>query len=88
MKTTLEIDDALLRRLREAAARRDTTVSALVEAGLRLVLDGEPESSERSRELRPLPTWDGGEPRVDVADHAALSALLVSDEPHSPMDAQ
>ena len=87
MRTTLEIDDALLRRLERAAARRDATMSALVEAGLRLVLDGEPESQERRRELRPLPTWDGGEPRVDVADHAALSALLVDDDPRVEMNA-
>ena len=34
MKTTLNIDDSVMQRLREAAARRGTTMSALVEAGL------------------------------------------------------
>ena len=35
MKTTLNIDDTLLKRLRVEATRRGTTMSALVEAGLR-----------------------------------------------------
>ena len=37
-RTTLNIDDTVMRCLRQEAARRDTTMSALVEAGLRLVL--------------------------------------------------
>ena len=87
MKTTLNIDDTVMRRLKEEAARRKTTMSALVEAGLRLVLDGEQEPSRQRRELRPLPSWDGGEPRVDVADRAALSALLGDDEPPANSEA-
>ena len=39
MKTTLNIDDTVMRRLREEAARRGTTMSALVEAGIRRILD-------------------------------------------------
>ena len=81
MKTTLNIDDTVMRRLKEEAARRNTTMSALVEAGLRLILVGEQASSAHVRELRPLTSWDGGEPRVDVADHALLSALMGDDEP-------
>ena len=38
MKTTLNIDDSVMQRLREEAARRGTTRSSLVEAGLRRVL--------------------------------------------------
>ena len=38
MKTTLNIDDTVMQRLREEAARRGTTMSALVEAALRSVL--------------------------------------------------
>lgn len=38
MKTTLNIDNTVMKRLREEAARRQTTMSALVEAGLRHVL--------------------------------------------------
>lgn len=35
MKTTLNIDDQVMKRLKEEAARRDRTMSELVEAGLR-----------------------------------------------------
>ena len=38
MKLTLDIDDSVLQRLREEAARRRTTKSALVEAELRRAL--------------------------------------------------
>lgn len=39
MKTTVEIADALLDEARRAAAREKTTVRALLEEGLRKVLD-------------------------------------------------
>lgn len=39
MKTSIEISDPILRRVRALAARERTTVRALVEAGLRLLLD-------------------------------------------------
>ncbi len=35
MRTTMNIDDTVMQRLREEAARCGTTMSALVEAGLR-----------------------------------------------------
>jgi plasmid stability protein len=72
MKTTLNIDDSVMQRLREEAARRGITMSALVEAGLRRVL-AEPASSEASpTELPPLPSWNGGEELVDISDRDAL----------------
>ena len=78
MKTTLNIDDALMERIRDEAARRETTVSALVEAGLRRVLDDAPPPPDV---LPPLPTWNGGAARVDVADREALEAVLGDEEP-------
>lgn len=81
MKTTLNIDDTVMRRLKEEAARRGTTMSALVEAGLRRVLDGDSAPEDRPSALPPLPTWNGGRPPVDVADREALDALMDSAEP-------
>lgn len=73
MRTTLNIDDTVMQRLREEAARRGTTMSQLVEAGLRRILDEEPAAPQ---ELPPLPSWDGGPVRVDVADRNALLDLM------------
>ena len=82
MKTTLDIDDTLLKLLREEAARRGTSMSALVEAGLRRVLDGAPPPPDV---LPPLPTWNGGAARVDVADREALEAAMGDKEPTEPV---
>jgi hypothetical protein len=68
MKTTLNIDDGVMVRLREEAARRGTTLSALVEAALRLLL----EPPTPRGELPHLPSFDGGGARVDLADRDAL----------------
>ena len=48
MKTTIEIADALLTDAKETASREKTTVRALVEEGLRDVLD------KRSRRRKPF----------------------------------
>ncbi len=71
MKTTLNIDDSVMQRLREEAARRGTTMSALVEAGLRRVLA--PETPANQPDDSPsLPTWRGGAELVDISDRDAL----------------
>ncbi len=74
MKTTLVIDDSVMARLREEAARQRTTISALVEGALRTLLEPGPESAAPS--LLPLPVFDGGELLVDIADREALYDLL------------
>jgi hypothetical protein len=76
MKTTLVIDDAVVRRLRQEAARRGVTMSELVEAGLRRILD---EPTPPREPLPALPSWNGGGARVDVADREALHTLLDRD---------
>ena len=68
MKTTLNIDDGVMVRLREEAARRGTTLSALVEAALRLLL----EQPRTQGELPELPSFDGGGALVDLANREAL----------------
>ena len=76
MKTTLNIDDTVMQRLREEAARRGTTMSALVEAGLRRVLGGSTRIDDRQELLPPLPTWKSGGIQVDIADREALHQLM------------
>ena len=78
MKTTLNIDDTVMQRLREEAPRRGTTMSALVEAGLRHVLNEGPAASYEAGDqpLPPLPKWHGGGVRVDVANRDELYRVM------------
>jgi hypothetical protein len=68
MKTTLVIDDTVLKRLRREAARQGRTISELVEAALRQFLARRPARGA----LPDLPTFDSGGAYVDVADREAL----------------
>ena len=75
MKTTLVIDDQVMTRLKEEAARQGTTISALVEAALRAFL----RKPRKRPELPPLPVFDGGALLVDIADREALDSALGED---------
>ena len=78
MKTTLEIDEGVMRQLKQRAAREGRTMSELVETALRALLARQ---EKRAKELPPLPVWDGGGLLVDVADREALYELLDRDDP-------
>ena len=80
MKATLDIDDSVMKRLREAAARRGTTMSELVEAGLRCVLAEPTRMDGPSGALPSLPTWRSGGFRVDIADGDALHRAMEEEE--------
>ena len=68
MKTTLNIDDGVMLRLRREAARTGRTMSELVETALRGLLQAKPAAVE----LRPLPFFRSGGSLIDVADREAL----------------
>ncbi len=68
MRTTLNIDDSVMKRLKEEAARRGTTMSELMESAIRLFLRERPVRIE----LPPLPSFHGGDALVDIADRNAL----------------
>ena len=76
MKTTLNIDDTVMQRLREEAPRRGTTMSALVEAGIRRILDEGVDADPTPRSIPPLPTWQGGEMLVDVSNRDELYRVM------------
>jgi hypothetical protein len=57
MKTTLEIDEGVMRALKAKAARDGTTMSELVERALRTMLEERPVATE---DLPPLPKWNLG----------------------------
>lgn len=82
MRTTVTIDDRLLRQAKLAAAQSGRTLSDLVDDGLRLLLDQRP-----GRRLAPveLPVFGGSglRPGVDLEDKEGLSALLDEVEPRA-----
>jgi hypothetical protein len=68
MKTTLVIDDQVMKRLKQEAARQGKTISALVESALRMLLT----KNAPQLRLRPLPEFDGQGSLVDISDRDAL----------------
>ena len=75
-KTTLNVDEAVMARLKEEAIRRKTTMGALVEAGIRRILAEGEAPAQAADALPPLPVANMGEPLVDVADRDALYEVL------------
>jgi len=78
VKTALDVGDSVMQRLREEAARRETT--ALVETGLLRVLAAPAVAVQQSDALPPLPTWNSGGFRVDITDRDALYRILEDGE--------
>lgn len=74
MKTTLNLNDELLREAKKRAADEGTTLTHVVEQGLRAVLNDEEPPAEPY--VFSFPTVDGGELMVDPADRDALYDLM------------
>jgi len=75
MRTTIRLDDDLLRRAKREALERGTTLTAVIEDALRRALA--PTGSGRREPFR-LQTFlgDGVQPGVDLDDSAALLDLM------------
>jgi hypothetical protein len=71
MRTTIRIDDELLRELKEQSARTGRPVGALIEDAVRTALA---RSEDDRADLRPLPTYGGTGvlPGVDLSSPSAL----------------
>jgi len=69
MKTTLVIDEGVMRGLKQEAARQRRTMSELVEAAVRVFLE---DTKKPQPEAQPLPCIDAGAPYVDLADRDSL----------------
>jgi len=77
-RTTVRLSPALLRRAKAEAARRGTTVTALIEEGLQLALTSRIKHSE-TRIALPVSHARGGTlPGVDLNDTAALLDVIES----------
>lgn len=68
MKTTLNIDDTVMARLKREAARQRRTMSELVETALRSLF----RSPKKCGRLTALPTFRSCGARVDIANRDAL----------------
>ncbi len=77
MRTTVRLDDALLEQAKREAARRNETLTALIEQGLRIVLARAHTGTPRSNVVLPVSETTGGTfPGVDLNDSAALMDIL------------
>ena len=72
MKTTLNISDVTMREVKREAARRRQTMSEMVEAALRTIV----EPQRRHAQLPPLPKFASGGLRVNVANRDALYSVM------------
>ena len=72
MKTTFNIDDQVMARLREESARQGKTITELVESALRLLF----RQQKPKKTLPDLPSFEGGLPRVNIANREALYDLM------------
>jgi hypothetical protein len=68
MKTTLNIDESVMARLKRESIRTGRTMSELVETALRRLLQAKRDPAE----LPPLPSFNSGGALVDIADREAL----------------
>lgn len=74
MRTTLNLDDRLMRAAKREAAARGTTLTALIEGALRAELAPAPARAGYALEL---PVVEGRrEPSVDISDRDALYKAL------------
>jgi hypothetical protein len=75
MKATLVIPDPVFRDLKRRAAERRTTMSELATELLRKGLADRP----KPKRLPPLPSFDMGNEKVNVADRNALYEVATTD---------
>jgi hypothetical protein len=69
MKTTLVINDTIMKRVKAEAARQGRTISELVESALRQLLES---PRPKRLDLPPLPSHNLDGALVDIADRDAL----------------
>ena len=80
MRTTVSIDDALLRRARQQALESSGTLGDVVDDALRMYFARSPGPTSHAVAL---PTYGGSglRPGVDLADKESLAGLLEEGDP-------
>jgi hypothetical protein len=73
MRTTVRLDESLLRQVKREAQKRGETLTSMIEQGLHLVLARSRSRSLRTRVKLPVSRATGGTlPGVDLNDSTAL----------------
>jgi hypothetical protein len=80
MRTTINLDDALLAEAKQVAARTGRSLTAVVEDALRESLRRRQDTARRALEL-PVFGEAGVQPGVDLDDGVALLDLMEQDDP-------
>jgi hypothetical protein len=77
MRTTVDLDDLLLRRAKELAARTNRTLTSVLEDALREVLTRGNQSARRKRVVLPVSKQPPGVlPGVDLDNSAGLLDIM------------
>jgi predicted transcriptional regulator len=79
MRTTIRLDDALLRQAKRRAAESGRTLTALIEEGLRTILARSTRPPRPARSGLPTAGEGGLRPGVDLDNSAALQAVMVEE---------
>ena len=74
-RTTLILDDACLKGIRDLARKEDRNLSEVVNA---LLTEGLQRRKNKRRRDFELPSFSMGQPRVNLGDRGALEALMDS----------
>ena len=76
MRTTISLDDALLKRARQAALDRGISLNELVVTALRLELNRVAKPSGKKKIILPTFRGRGLQPGVDLDDSASLEDIM------------
>lgn len=83
MKTTIDISDALLRRAKQAALERNTTLRAIIESALERALGTTPVVMPPLHTL----TWPPSDSGAPILEARALKAAIDAERDGHPGDA-
>ncbi len=80
MRTTVRLDDSTLGELKRLAAKKGTTLTAMLEKAVREMLTRERQPNKKRRVRLPTFKGHGLQAGVDLDDAAALLELMERDE--------
>ena len=76
MRTTVNVDEALLTQAKELAARTRRSLGEVIEDALRVLLAAREPAGSRATVVLPVYGGSGLRPGVDLDDKESLAALL------------